>query len=731
VKFGGRVDRCRCRCHRHRRRCCCWMAHGTTFSVLAGMMLSLLLLAAEAPPPPPPPPPPGTHGGSCCTYPECGYNNATVVCTDPHNQCCTIEGNWASPEGVCYDNRTEACSACPVANPNHPVSGICPATQPMCCTMYEATGCVGADQQCCHHEGEEDAWSCGADEICCGFPPEWNPQGVSANHSCCKNSTAAREVCAIDAQTGHGSCHPLGAPAKCGEACADSEDCAAGGSACGSCTPGPDGYSVCMARNVAAPSAPGEAAWTKISLSGDAGGTSALVIEATGTGSDSATTVVALDVRLEAQGCGDPEGWLVINQRTEGFDSSPCNWAEQDIKFENSSALMYTRRILLSNLQTTDPDHVAPLPSEDGDTCPAIAVLPYRSRTAGGLAGSRSSSCFVMVSYKRVDSAATNNTLLIDSSATALTTEAALKEGALLLFNFTSQALNDWEEDGSGKERLAGVSGIATPFSVAISGVTAAAAASGGRLRNTANASPCSIMTVGLDYSTSIYGKVGTITLAGDGTPTSINPGSADAVWAIYVVSGSCQISVAAQPILPQVVVETAAPFDIQLNTRTPVGLGSTVVVAHPLPLEPPPADGTVHCFVFTATGGGAYLQMNIGSSWDYPLTPHGSGFYNNISTVTVSLDPDLNYTSSGGTVYGFVRVDMYGQSPEPDPKHPEWDDFKSVKGSLAWAVDARCERQPGSQIQGAQYSTLTWQRVAMMSMGEEPAVRNARAVGE
>eukprot|EP01051_Picozoa_sp_SAG22_P013423 SAG22_NODE_1501_length_4280_cov_1.812963_2_plen_260_part_00 len=222
---------------------------------------------------------------------------------------------------------------------------------------------------------------------------------------------------------------------------------------------------------------------------------------------------------------------------------------------------------------------------------------------------------------------------------------------------------------------------------------------------------PCSIITMGLDYRTCTYEpcrledkirNVPVIPLAGDSkAPKTINPGSADGILAIYVVSGSCKISVAAQPILPLVIKEAPTPFDIQLNTRTPAGIGSTIVVAHPLPLVSQPADGAVHCFVFTATGGGAYVQMNIGSGWDYPLTPHGSGYYGNLSTVTVSLGENLNYTS-GGTVYGFVRVDLYGLGGEPNPKHPDWNDFKSVKGSLSWAADARCQK-PRS-LQGAQH---------------------------
>ena len=525
----------------------------------------LLLLVAAAPPPPPPPP--GMHGGTCCTAMECVYNNVTVPCTDPHNQCCTIEGMWASPEGVCYDNRTEACSTCPVENPNHPVSGICPATQPTCCTMYQPglgeTGCVGADKQCCHHEGEEDAWSCAVDEVCCGFPPEWNPQGMSANHTCCKNSTStAREACVIDAHTGHGSCQPLGAPAKCGEACADSEDCAAGGSACGSCLLGPDGYSVCMAHHVAAPAAAGKAGWTKLSLSGGAGATSALVIEATSSGAPADSTVVALDVQLQAQGCGDPESWLVVNQHTDEGLGASSPWAEQDITVKNSSGLMYTQRVLFTNLQTTAAVHVPPLPYltlpyRDAPSARPIAILPYRSRGAGGgdgPAGSGSGSgsgsgCFVTVSYKRVDSAATNNTLLIDASVSALTTDAALEEGTLLLFNFTSDALNAWNPDGSGKEHSAGVSGVATPFSVAISGAAAAGHRRPPAGASAVAASPCSIMTMGLGYRTCTYGPCrlqNTITnapaipLTGDSKTTTINPGSADGIWAIYVVSGSC-----------------------------------------------------------------------------------------------------------------------------------------------------------------------------------------------
>jgi hypothetical protein len=495
-------------------------------SISIPLVLGLLLLGAvavAAPPraPPPPPPPPGTQGGACCTAWECVYNNATVPCAEPHNQCCTIEGNWASPEGVCYDNRTEACAACPVENPNHPVSGICPSVKPTCCAMYQpgTLGCIGAEKQCCHHEGEEDAWSCAAGEICCGFPPEWNPQGVSANHSCCKNSTTAREVCVIDPRTGHGSCQPLGAPATCGGACADSEDCAAGGSACGSCTRGPDGYSVCMHRHVATPSAAGASGWTTISLSGGpASGTSALTIEVLGGskgGGDGGPggTVVALDVQLQAQGCGDPESWLVINERSEWFDTrSP--WTEQDITVKNSSSLMYTQRVLLSNLQTNAPVHVAPLGGDTPSGVHPIAVLPYRSRGAvatddGGLPGPRASSCFVTVSLKRVDSAATNNTLQIDSSASPLTTDTALAEGALLLFNFSSEALNLWDLDGSGNRRLAGVSGVKTPFSVAISGVAAVTGDNTASLNTSGDeaggTSPCSIMTMGLDYRTCTY----------------------------------------------------------------------------------------------------------------------------------------------------------------------------------------------------------------------------------
>jgi hypothetical protein len=219
--------------------------------------------------------------------------------------------------------------------------------------------------------------------------------------------------------------------------------------------------------------------------------------------------------------------------------------------------------------------------------------------------------------------------------------------------------------------------------------------------------------------------NVPAIALAGDGpqAPTTINPGSADAVIAIYVVSGSCKISVAAQQLLPVVVHETpAVPFDLHFNARTAPGIGSTFVVAHPLPnplLSPADGDAT-HCFVFTATGGGAYLEMNLGSGWDYPLTPHGSGYYNNLSTVAVSpggFDGDkLNYTS-GGTVYVFVRVDMYGLSDEPDPKHPEWNDFNRVKGSVAWAVDTRCQN---SGSQGAQH---------MMAMREGAMTPSARTV--
>ena len=148
-------------------------------------------------------------------------------------------------------------------------------------------------------------------------------------------------------------------------------------------------------------------------------------------------------------------------------------------------------------------------------------------------------------------------------------------------------------------------------------------------------------------------------------------------------------------------------PFDIQLDTRTPSGLGATVVIAHPLPPAPPLVDG-LHCFVFTATGGGAYLQMNLGSGYDYPLTPHGSGFYHNLSTVAVSYGYEhLNYTLDG-KVFGYVRVDLYGHNVG----------LKSVTGSVAWAVDARCQAAAAVQ-----------QRMAMGIRGE--AVRSGRTVEE
>ena len=83
---------------------------------------------------------------------------------------------------------------------------------------------------------------------------------------------------------------------------------------------------------------------------------------------------------------------------------------------------------------------------------------------------------------------------------------------------------------------------------------------------------------------------------------------------------------------------------------------------------------------------------------YGYPLTPRGSGFYHNLSTVAVSYGYEhLNYTSDG-TVFEYVRVDLYGLSGEPNPAHPEWDDFKSVRGSVAWAADARCQAAAGVQ---------------------------------
>ena len=80
------------------------------------------------------------------------------------------------------------------------------------------------------------------------------------------------------------------------------------------------------------------------------------------------------------------------------------------------------------------------------------------------------------------------------------------------------------------------------------------------------------------------------------------------------------------------------------------------------------------------------------------------------------------------------IRVDLYGYA-EPDPKHPEWDGFRSVRGTVAWAVDARCEKPSSSGLlmrgssTGTRHHRRRRGRAAATGIGTGP--RRGRAPAE
>jgi hypothetical protein len=168
----------------------------------------------------------GNVGDPCCDNNQC----STQVTCNTGLTCCYQRPVWMEGiGGTCYDPTVSTCAWCPVYNPNHPQTEVCPNTAPTCCG-----GCINSTQQCCHHYGSYNFFTCGADKICCGFDngqntccdktqqcindvcvnPPTCPQGTQACGTSCYQTT--QYVCA---DPSHSILCPVAHPSLCGQAC--------------------------------------------------------------------------------------------------------------------------------------------------------------------------------------------------------------------------------------------------------------------------------------------------------------------------------------------------------------------------------------------------------------------------------------------------------------------------------------------------------------------------------
>jgi hypothetical protein len=125
----------------------------------------------------------GAVGDPCCDDNQC----STQQPCNTGLTCCYERPQWMeSIGGTCMDPTVSVCASCPVYNPNHPDTKVCPTTAPTCCGE-----CIDNTQQCCHHYLSYDYFQCAADQTCCGFGTNG-----TASHTCCDSTqSCVNDVC--------------------------------------------------------------------------------------------------------------------------------------------------------------------------------------------------------------------------------------------------------------------------------------------------------------------------------------------------------------------------------------------------------------------------------------------------------------------------------------------------------------------------------------------------------
>jgi hypothetical protein len=90
----------------------------------------------------------GNVGDPCCDNNQC----STQVTCNTGLTCCYQRPVWMEGiGGTCYDPKVSTCAWCPVYNPNHPQTAVCPNTAPTCPQGTQACGtsCYQTTQYVC------------------------------------------------------------------------------------------------------------------------------------------------------------------------------------------------------------------------------------------------------------------------------------------------------------------------------------------------------------------------------------------------------------------------------------------------------------------------------------------------------------------------------------------------------------------------------------------------------
>jgi len=130
-----------------------------------------------------------TTPNSCCDLQGTCYSTNYRACPTGMS-CCFFRPVWEYGEGgYCYDSTKQVCANCPVYNPNHPQTTICPIDQPTCC----ANGCTS--EQCCHTYGTYDSFVCPLGATCCGVNNVANATCCLSGQTCSGDTANTKPTC--------------------------------------------------------------------------------------------------------------------------------------------------------------------------------------------------------------------------------------------------------------------------------------------------------------------------------------------------------------------------------------------------------------------------------------------------------------------------------------------------------------------------------------------------------
>lgn len=146
----------------------------------------------------------GGVGEPCCDNNQC----TTQQTCNTGLTCCYLRPVWMEDlGGTCIDTKVSTCAACPVYNPNHPQTQVCPLSSPTCCG-----DCIDNTKQCCHHYGSYNFFQCRADQTCCGFD--------NGQNTCCESSQqCVNDVCVPKVSTTPAPGCVIPGDFKCGTQC--------------------------------------------------------------------------------------------------------------------------------------------------------------------------------------------------------------------------------------------------------------------------------------------------------------------------------------------------------------------------------------------------------------------------------------------------------------------------------------------------------------------------------